>query len=210
MLEKVGDKDIVVRNYTNNFDIKEYIQQELVPAAFPQIPMNKLNLGFTGVVSEYMSQAIEDVQGEASLMLNEAFITKAVLPSSIYADAAVYELGYRFATPSVCSFAIEIWLDDIINNAEPVSHTSTYRYVVDRDTKVVLGDNEYKFDYDINIDYNEGNNNRINVDNDDSHNNHININNNDEENNNQINVANEEENNNDINENSNFNNEGKN
>lgn len=153
MLEKVGDKDIVVRNYTNNFDIKEYIQQELVPAAFPQIPMNKLNLGFTGVVSEYMSQAIEDVQGEASLMLNEAFITKAVLPSSIYADAAVYELGYRFATPSVCSFAIEIWLDDIINNAEPVSHTSTYRYVVDRDTKVVLGDNEYKFDYDINIDY---------------------------------------------------------
>ena len=153
MLEKVGDKDIVVRNYTNNFDVKEYIQEKLIPEAFPQIPMNKLNLGFTGVISEYMAQTIEDVQGEASLMLNEAFITKAVLPSSIYADAAVYELGYRFAKPSVCSFAIELWLDHVIENSEPVSHTSTYRYILDRDTKIVLGDNGYKFDYDIIIDH---------------------------------------------------------
>lgn len=153
MLEKVGDKDIVVRNYTNNFDIKEYVEEELIPKAFPQIPMNKLNLGFTGVISEYMGQAIEDVQGEASLMINESFISKAVLPSSIYAEAAVYELGYRFATPSICSFAIELLLEDVINYSEAVNHTSTYRYVLDKDTKIILGDNGYKLDYDIFIDH---------------------------------------------------------
>lgn len=153
MLEKIGDKDVVVRNYTNNFDIKEFIQEELVPKAFPDIPMNKLNLGFTGVVSEYISQAMEDIQGEASLMINESFITKSVLPSSIYADAAVYNLGYRFATPSVCSFALELLLSNVIEFSKIVNNTSTYRYKLDKDTKIILGDNVYKLDYDIIIDH---------------------------------------------------------
>lgn len=153
MLEKIGDKDIVVRNYLDNFNVKEYIQEEMIPKAFPQVPMNKLNLGFTGIVSDYMGQLIEDVQGEASLMINEAFITKAVLPSSINAEAAVYDLGYRFATPSTCSFALQIRLDNIIDNATAVPNTSTYRYILDKSTRVVLGDNTYELDYDVYIDY---------------------------------------------------------
>ena len=38
MLEQVGNKDIIVRNYTNNFDIKEFIQEVLIPKAFPDFP----------------------------------------------------------------------------------------------------------------------------------------------------------------------------
>ena len=44
MLEKVGNKDIVVQNYTSNFDVKEFIQSALIPKAFPDIPIVKLNL----------------------------------------------------------------------------------------------------------------------------------------------------------------------
>lgn len=153
MLEKIGDKDIIVRNYLDNFNVKEYIQEVLVPKAFPQIPMNKLNVGFTGIVSDYIGQLIEDIQGEASLMINEAFVSKAVLPSSINAEAAVYDLGYRYATPSTCSFAIEIRIENIIDNATPVPNTSTYRYILDKFTKVVLGNNVYELDYDVYIDY---------------------------------------------------------
>ena len=154
MLEKVGDKDIVVRNYTDNFNIKEFIQDELIPEAFPDIPMTRLNLGFTGIVSEYMGQAIEDVQGEASVLTNEAFITKAVLPESIYAEAAVYELGYRFATPSVCNFALELKLDHVLEASEEVQgENDTFRYKLDKDTKLVLGNNTYRLDYDIWIDH---------------------------------------------------------
>ena len=149
MLEKVGSKDIVVQNYTSNFDIKEFMQEVLIPKAFPNIPITKLNLGFTGVVSEMISQGIEDAAASAALMINESFISRAVLPSSIEADAAIYGLGYSFATPTKCNFALEIWMDDIVNNSTVVQGTSTKRYVVDRDTKLILGKNTYSLDYDI-------------------------------------------------------------
>lgn len=153
MLEKVGDEDIIVRNYVDNFNIKEYIQEVLIPEAFPDIPMNKLNVGFTGVISEYMSQGIEDSVGTASLMLNESFITKAVLPESIYAEAAKYDLGYSFAVPSKCNFALQLYLEDVLNYSEAVSTSTVLRYKLDKDTQIILGDTIYKLDYDIFIDH---------------------------------------------------------
>jgi hypothetical protein len=153
MLEQIGDEDIVVQNYTNNFDIKEYIQDELIPAAFPDISVSKLNLGFTGIISEFMSQVIEDSQATASLMMNESFITRAVLQDSIYSEASLFDLGYSFAVPSRCNFAVQLWIEDILKYAKAVKNTSTMRYCLDKDTKVVLGDNTYKFDYDVYIDF---------------------------------------------------------
>lgn len=161
MLEKIGDKDIVVRNYTDNFNVKEFIQDELVPKAFPNIPMNKLNLGFTGVISEYISQAIEDSSGTAELMLNESFINKAILPSSIYAEAAKYGLSYSYAVPSKCNFALEISLSDVIKHSEAVKNTTIYRYILDKDTRIVLGDYTYKLDYDVFIDHQFVDNRRV-------------------------------------------------
>lgn len=153
MIEKIGNQEIYVRNYTSNVDIKEFIQEVLVPKAFPDIPINKLNLGLTGIASEYISQGIEDSFGTASLMMNENFITRAVLPSSIYSEASLFDLGYTFAKPSQCNFAVQLWLDDIIKHATRVSNTLTMRYKLDKNTKVILGENTYRFDYDIIIDY---------------------------------------------------------
>lgn len=153
MIEKIGNQDIFVRNYTSNFDVKEFIQEVLIPKAFPDIPMNKLNLGFTGVASEMISQAIEDSYNTAALMMNESFITRAVLPSSIYSEASLFNLGYTFATPSQCSFAVQLWLEDIIKYSTQVRNTLTMRYRLDKNTKIILGDNTYRFDYDIIIDH---------------------------------------------------------
>lgn len=153
MIKKIGENDVYVRNYTSNFDIKEFIQDNLIPQAYPDIQMNKLTLGFTGIVSEMMSQAIEDSCATASLMMNEAFITRAILPNSIYSEASLYDLGYTFATPSRCNFAVEIWLPDVIKFSTPVRNTNVMRYKLDRDTKLILGDNTYKFDYDVYIDH---------------------------------------------------------
>ena len=153
MLERIGDEDIIVRNYTDNFNVKEYIQEVLVPKAFPNIPMNKLNLGFTGVVSEYISQGVEDSVATASLMMNESFITKAVLPESIYAEAALFGLGYTYAVPSTCSFALQLSLSDVVNYSTIVQGTNIMRYTLDKDTAIILGESIYKLDYDINIDH---------------------------------------------------------
>lgn len=150
MLESYDGK--YVRNYTSNYDIKELIQEVLIPNAFPDIPVNKLNLGFPGIVSEVISQAIEDSYATASLMMNESFITRAILPNSIYSEASAYDLGYSFAVPSKCSFALQLWLPDIIKFSTKVRNTNTYRYCLDKNTKLILGDNSYRLDYDIMID----------------------------------------------------------
>lgn len=161
MIERIGNNDVVVKNYSSNFDIKEFIQQVLIPKAFPEIPMNKLNLGYTGVTSEMISQAIEDAQGTASLMMNEAFITRSILPNSIYSEASLYDLGYTFATPSKCKFALQLWMPDVIKFSTKVRNTSTYRYRLDKNTKLVLGDNTYRLDYDIIIDHQFIDGNRV-------------------------------------------------
>lgn len=161
MLEKVGSKEVLVRNYLDNFNVKEFIQEELIPKAFPDVPLTKMNLGFTGVISDYISQAIEDSQYTASLMINEAFPTKAMLPESIYAHGSLFDLGFQFAVPSSASFAIEISINDIIENSIPLTGSNTYRYQLDRDTSVVIGSYQYTLDYDIIIDHSLMNGKRV-------------------------------------------------
>lgn len=153
MIEKIGNNEVIVRDYTSNFNIKEYIQDVLIPKAFPNIPMNKLNLGFTGIVSEIVSQAIEDTQATSSLMLNEAFPTRSILASSIYNHASLFNIGYAYAVPSRCNFALQLWIPDIIQYSAQVRNTQTYRYYLDKNTKIMLGNNNYKLDYDIIIDH---------------------------------------------------------
>lgn len=148
-----NNSDVIVRDYTSNFSVKELMKNTLIPRAFPDIPINDLNLGFTGVVSEVISQAIEDSYTTGTLMTNEAFITRAVLPESIYSAASLYNLGYDFAVPSRCSFALQLWLPDVLKYASPVKNSNTNRYKLDKDTKIILGDNTYRLDYDINIDF---------------------------------------------------------
>lgn len=152
MTEK-NENNTLIRNYTSNFAIKEYIQETLIPKAFPDIPVGKLNLGLTGIVSEYISQLAEDSHSTAALMANEAFITRAVLPNSIYSAASVYDLGYTFATPSRCNFCLQLYLPDVKKYSTKVDNNGTHRYYLDKNTTLVMSDNTYSFDYDIIIDY---------------------------------------------------------
>lgn len=152
MIEKIGNNEVIVNDYTSNHNIKELIHENLIPKSFPNVPMNKLNIGFNGLISEYISQVVEDVYSTNVLMMNESFINKAILDNSIYSEASIYDLGYSFATPSKCDFALQLALDDIIKYSEPVPNSSIFRYVIDKDTRIILGENSYKLDYDINID----------------------------------------------------------
>lgn len=153
MIEKIGENEVCVYDYTSNFNVKEFIQNKLIPDFFPNIPVNSLNLGFTGIVSEYMSQGIEDAFATASLMMNEAFITKAQLPSSIYNNASIFDIAYRFAKPSQCNFALQLSTDDVIQHGKRVKNTNTFRYCIDKDTSISVGDFSYHLDYDIFIDF---------------------------------------------------------
>lgn len=149
------DTNIVLNNYSDDSKSKQYIADVLMPRVFHDIPINTLNSGFFSVASEYMSQGMENLAFTASFYLNESFITKAVLADSIFAHAAIFNIGYSYATPSVCNFMIELKLDDLRKNAKENSENrNIMEFVLDKNTKINLSNGSiYSLDYDILIQF---------------------------------------------------------
>ena len=146
--------DVVLNNYSDDSNIKEYINTVLMPRVFHDIPLNTLNTGFFSIVNEYMSQTIENLAFTSSFYLNESFITKAMLSDSIYAEASIFNIGYSFATPSCCNMMLELKIEDLQRNSTYNSNTGLYEFILDKNTKFNLKNgNVYSLDYDILIQY---------------------------------------------------------
>lgn len=146
--------EILLPNYSDDSRSKEYIIDELMPRIFHDIPKNNLNVGMFSLISEYLSQGMEQMAFTSSFYFNESFITRAVLPDSIYAEAAIFNIGYSFATPSSAIFVLELRLVDLFANATLNADTKFYEFILDKDTKINLSNGStYSLDYDIMIRY---------------------------------------------------------
>lgn len=155
--------DVNLNGLSDDSKIKEYIRNELMPRVFHDIPVSNLNVGMFSLISEYLSQTIEQQSFTNSFFFNEAFITKSVLPDSIYAHAAIFNLGYGFAKPSCCNFLFELKIDDLKKNATLNPNNGLYEIIIDKNTRFNIKSNGsvYSLDYDILIqfkDYGEGTN----------------------------------------------------
>lgn len=156
--------EIILNNLSDDSNIKEYISNELMPRIFHDIPINILNTGMFSLINEYMSQALEQQAFTSSFYYNENFITKAILPQSIFAEAAIFNIGYSFATPSSCNFLLEIRLEDLKNNLITNQDTGYDEFILDKNTKFNLDNgNVYSLDYDILIQTDHGNYNYWNA-----------------------------------------------
>ena len=150
----MADEITMLQNYSDDSKIKRYIQNELAPRVFKDIPLNVLNTGSLSLITEYMSQGIEQLAFTSSFYFNESFITKAVLADSIYAEAAIFNIGYSYAIPSASNFLLELRIEDIHNNAVLNADTGLYEFILDKDTKFNLSNGSvYSLDYDILIQY---------------------------------------------------------
>lgn len=159
-----NDTNVILNNYSDDSQIKTYIADVLMPRVFHDIPINVLNTGFFSVASEYMSQVIENLAFTSSFYLNESFITKAVLSDSIYAEAAIFNIGYAFATASACNFMMELKIDEIKKNAKENPDNGLMEFILDKDTKINLKNgNVYSFDYDVLIQFTDTDNPTWNV-----------------------------------------------
>lgn len=150
-----NDTNVVLNNYSDDSQSKQYIADVLMPRVFHDIPINTLNSGFFSIVSEYMSQGLENLAFTSSFYLNESFITKAVLADSIFANAAIFNIGYSYATPSACNFMIELKLSDLRKNAkENPEIRGLMEFVLDKNTKINLSNGSiYSLDYDVLIQF---------------------------------------------------------
>ena len=131
-------EEIMLNNYSDDSRIKQYIQNVLMPQVFKNIPITTLNAGGFSIFSEYMSQAIENMSFTSSFYFNESFITKAVLPDSIYSEAAIFNIGYAFATPSSCNFLLELKIEDIIANAKLLILSPPKKKITNNTSNVVV------------------------------------------------------------------------
>lgn len=149
----MADK-VILNNISDDAQSKQYISNVLMPKVFHDIPMNVLNTGAFSIINEYMSQAMEQMGFTSSFYFNESFITKAVLPDSIYSEAAIFNIGYAYATPSASNFLLELKIEDIYKNAKYNPDNSMYEFILDKNTKFNLSNgNVYSLDYDILIQY---------------------------------------------------------
>ena len=150
----MANKTVTLNNYSDDSQIKKFMAEELAPRVFHDIPLSVLNTGFFSLVSEYISQITEQLGFTSSFYFNEAFITKAVLPDSIYAEAAIFNIGYSFATPASTNFLFELKIDDIYKNAKFNPDNGLYEFILDKNTKINLPEGfVYSFDYDILVQY---------------------------------------------------------
>ena len=131
-------EEIMLNNYSDDSRIKQYIQNVLMPQVFKNIPITTLNAGGFSIFSEYMSQAIENMSFTSSFYFNESFITKAVLPDSIYSEAAIFNIGYAFAIPSSCNFLLELKIEDIIANAKLLILSPPKKKITNNTSNVVV------------------------------------------------------------------------
>lgn len=145
--------ETLLNNYSDDANIKRYISEKLAPMVFHDIPLNVLNTGMFSLINEYISQTTEQLAFTSSFYFNESFITKAVLPDSIYAEAAIFNIGYAFATPSCTQILLELRLEDLYKNSVKNSE-GLMEFVLDKNTKFNLSNgNVYSLDYDILVQY---------------------------------------------------------
>lgn len=148
------NETVILNNYSDDSQIKQYIYNVLAPRVFHDIPLNVLNTGQFSLINEYMSQTIENLAFTASFYENESFITKAVLADSIYSEAAIFNIGYSFATASTCNMLLELSIADIQKNAKYNPDNGLYEFILDKNTKFNLKNGSvYSLDYDVLIQY---------------------------------------------------------
>lgn len=146
-LETYQGQDVIVRNYVDGADVKDYINTVLVAKYFPRVPMNDLKVGEMGLISEYMANIVDDGSYGTAVALNEAFITRSILDESIYSAAATFDLGYEMAVPASVPVTLEISYDDILNYAV------NKQVYIDKDTKFLINGHVFVLDYDVRLTY---------------------------------------------------------
>ena len=146
------DIEKIVREYSDNYSVKDHIVQTLIPKFFPDVDTSIRTTGTIGMISEQISNISEDVFNTSSVLFREAFANRAQLEESIYSHAAIFQISDIFATASTCKFLIVMDEEAILENIKDEIWTNGIgEFFIGRDTKIYVEDKCYSFDYPIKL-----------------------------------------------------------
>ena len=69
----MADTPILLNNYSDDSQIKAFMQSELAVRVFHNIPLNVLNAGQFSLTTEYISQITEQLSFTSAFYYNENF-----------------------------------------------------------------------------------------------------------------------------------------
>ena len=144
----------MARDYSSIYNLKDYASKELAPKYFNMDEVNDLNVGLLGFVTEMLSTIAEDGFNTTTTYLNEIFPNKAILPETIYNDAAMFQEDDIFATPAEMMAWLFVSEKDIISNGTIVPSSSGHKeFFIDSDLIINIEGIQFMLDYDIRISY---------------------------------------------------------
>lgn len=139
-----------ITNNTNMYSMLDHWLKNIAPNYFDLDDLSLNRVGLFGYVNEIMAHGQENIMNENSVLYNEFFFKRAVLPKSIYAYASHYAIDETGATPSVMTFAIGISEEELLEKSITDS-TGSY-FIIDSGTEIILeGEVVYTIDYPIKI-----------------------------------------------------------
>ena len=108
---------IMSEDRTNMYELMNYWLSEIAPKYFDLEDLSLNRIGLFGYVNEIMAHSDEAIINENSILYNELFFKKAVLPPSIYSYASHYGVENLTAIPATMNFAIGISEQTLLNKS---------------------------------------------------------------------------------------------
>ena len=142
------DQEIIVdRDYTDNFSIKDTTLKKLGPKYFEDVELSGLNIGALGFTLEQIANITEDAFNTSSILINEAFPNKAIIPESIYSHASIFQIDGTFRRCARCSFVIMLEQEQVLKFGKTSGNKTTF--YLDKRTIITVEDIPFTLDYDI-------------------------------------------------------------
>ena len=147
----MSDITNITRDYSDNFSVKDFAVNKLIPVYFPDIDVSLRSVGTIGYVTELITNYGEDVFNTGSVLFRESFPNRAQIPESIYSHAAIFQLSNIFSSAARCRFLLVMEEEAIIKNMlnDYDKDTGIYHFYVGKNTIIYVEDIPFCIDYDV-------------------------------------------------------------
>ena len=133
-----------------NYDIQDKWLGEIAPKYFDMDDINLLRVGLFGYINETMATSFEDAVRLNSVLYNEIFPNKAVLPNSIYSYASLIHYNDFNAVPSIIPILLAIRKKDLLKKA--VDKGTYKEFIINKNSKFIIeGNIPFLLDYSIRV-----------------------------------------------------------
>lgn len=147
---------MATKDYGSIYTIKDYMSKVVLPKYYDTNVVGDLNVGLVGYVSELIGTISEDVFNTNTTYLNEMHPNLAILPETIYSQAALFQDTNLTATPAMLNVVLCIKEKNILGVVDSVygnvANTDSVPDVyIDSDTIINIEGKQFMLDYDLDI-----------------------------------------------------------